>query len=219
MLEFISKLFGSKSERDVKSLIPIVEKVKAEFAKLGNISNDDLREKTITFKETIKEGLAEIDSEIAAIKEQTENNPDLDVNEKVGLYTQLDKLEKDRNKQLEVILMDILPQAFAVVKETAKRFKENKTIEVTATEFDRELATRKKNVVIKGLNAIHHNTWIAADNEVTWDMVHYDVQLIGGVVLHQGKIAEMATGEGKTLVATLPAYLNALAGQAYTLLP
>ena len=129
------------------------------------------------------------------------------------LYGQLDKLDKDRNKELEVILMRILPEAFAVVKETASRFKENKTIEVTATQFDRDLAAKKSNVIIKGDKAIHHNTWIAAGNEVTWDMVHYDVQLIGGVVLHQGKIAEMATGEGKTLVATLPAYLNALAGQ------
>jgi preprotein translocase subunit SecA len=213
MLDFISKLFGNKSDRDVKGLLPLVEKVKAEFAKLGDISNDELRAKTVVFKETISQGLAGIDSEIQVIKDKTENNPDLEVSEKVELYTQLDKLEKDRNKELEVILMQILPEAFAVVKETAKRFKENKTIEVNATQFDRDLAARKSNVLIKGDNAIHHNTWLAAGNEVTWDMVHYDVQLIGGIVLHQGKIAEMATGEGKTLVATLPAYLNALAGQ------
>jgi preprotein translocase subunit SecA len=213
MLDFISKLFGSKSERDVKSIQPIVEKIKAEFAKLGDISNDELRAKTITFKETISTGLAGIDAEIQAIKDRTESEPDLDVHIKVELYTQLDKLEKDRNKELEDILMNILPEAFAVVKETARRFAGNKTIEVTATEFDRELAAKKPNVVIKGDKAIHHNTWLAAGNEVTWDMVHYDVQLIGGTVLHQGKIAEMATGEGKTLVATLPAYLNALAGQ------
>jgi preprotein translocase subunit SecA len=213
MLNFISKLFGSKSDRDVKSILPIVEKVKAEFAKLGSLSNDELRAKTISFKETIAEGLAAIDGEIGAIKERIEENPNLDVNEKVELYTQLDKLEKDRNKELEEILMRILPEGFAVVKETALRFKENKTIEVTATQFDRDLAARKSNVIIKGDKAIHHNTWLAAGNEVTWDMVHYDVQLIGGIVLHQGKIAEMATGEGKTLVATLPAYLNALAGQ------
>jgi preprotein translocase subunit SecA len=213
MLDFISKLFGSKSERDVKSILPLVEKVKAEFAKLGDISNDELRARTIDFKETIKVGLAGIDDEIQAIKDRTENELDLDVAVKVELYTQLDKLEKDRNKELEDILMNILPEAFAVVKETARRLKENKTIEVTATEFDRTLAAKKGNVIIKGDKAIHHNTWLAAGNEVTWDMVHYDVQLIGGVVLHQGKIAEMATGEGKTLVATLPAYLNALAGQ------
>src|ERR1700744_1073741 len=213
MLDFISKLFGSKSERDVKGIMPIVEKIKSEFSKLDGISNDELRAKTIEFKETIATGLAGIDSEIQAIKDRTENELDMDVNEKVQLYTRIDKLEKDRNKELEAILLNLLPEAFAVVKETARRFKENKTIEVTATQFDRDLAARKSNVLIKGEKAIHHNTWLAAGNEVTWDMVHYDVQLLGGVVLHQGKIAEMATGEGKTLVATLPAYLNALAGQ------
>jgi preprotein translocase subunit SecA len=213
MLDFFSKLFGSKSERDVKALLPIVEKIKAEFAKLDGISNDELRAKTINFKETIEQGLSGIDSEIQAIKDRTETELDMDVSEKVDLYTQLDKLEKDRNKELEEILKNILPEAFAVVKETARRFAGNKTIEVTATQFDRDLAAKKSNVVIKGDTAIHHNTWLAAGNEVTWDMVHYDVQLIGGIVLHQGKIAEMATGEGKTLVATLPAYLNALAGR------
>jgi preprotein translocase subunit SecA len=213
MLDFISKLFGSKSERDVKSIQPIVEKIKAEFAKLGDISNDELRAKTIYFKETIASGLSGIDTELQAIKDRTENEPDMDVNEKVELYTQIDKLEKDRNKELEDILMNILPEAFAVVKETARRLAGNKSIEVTATDFDRELAAKKPNVVIKGDKAIHSSTWLAAGNEVTWNMVHYDVQLVGGTVLHQGKIAEMATGEGKTLVATLPAYLNALAGQ------
>ncbi|RCH54792.1 preprotein translocase subunit SecA [Mucilaginibacter hurinus] len=212
MLDFFSKLFGSKSERDVKAINPIVDKVKAEFAKLGDISNDELRAKTIQFKQTISEKLAAIDEQINGIKEQTEN-PELEVSEKVELYTQLDRLIKDRDKELEVVLLDILPEAFAVVKETARRFTNNKTIEVTATQFDRDLASKKKNVIINGDKAIHHNTWIAAGNEVTWNMVHYDVQLIGGIVLHQGKIAEMATGEGKTLVATLPAYLNALAGQ------
>ncbi|RYE17017.1 MAG: preprotein translocase subunit SecA, partial [Sphingobacteriales bacterium] len=212
MLDFFSKLFGSKSERDVKGINPIVDKIKAEYAKLGDITNDELRAKTAQFKQTIKEGLTAIDEQISAIKEQTEN-PDLDVSEKVELYTQLDKLVKDRDKELEVILLDILPEAFAVVKETASRFTNNKTIEVTASQFDRDLAAKKNNVLIKGDKAIHHNTWLAAGNEVTWNMVHYDVQLIGGIVLHQGKIAEMATGEGKTLVATLPAYLNALSGQ------
>ncbi|AMR31406.1 preprotein translocase subunit SecA [Mucilaginibacter sp. PAMC 26640] len=213
MLDFFSKLFGSKSDRDVKSIQPIVEKIKAEFAKLGQLSNDELRAKTIEFKETIATGLSGIDSEIQAIKDRTETELDMEVSEKVTLYTQLDKLEKDRNKELEDILINILPQAFGVVKETAKRLAENKSIEVTATEFDRELAAKKSNVVIKGDKATHSSTWLAAGNEVTWNMVHYDVQLIGGIVLHQGKISEMATGEGKTLVATLPAYLNALAGQ------
>jgi preprotein translocase subunit SecA len=213
MLNFISKLFGSKSDRDVKGIQPIVEKVKAAYAKLEMLSNDELRQQTVNFKETISTGLAAIDAEIKAIKDRIETELEMPVDEKVALYTEQDKLEKDRNKELEVILMEILPQAFAVVKETAKRLKENATIEVIATDFDRELAAKKTNVVIKGDKAIHHNTWLAAGNEVTWDMVHYDVQLIGGIVLHQGKIAEMATGEGKTLVATLPAYLNALAGQ------
>jgi preprotein translocase subunit SecA len=180
MLDFISKLFGSKSERDVKSIQPIVEKIKAEYAKLGSLSNDELRAKTIYFKETIAEGLSGIDSEIQAIKDRTENELDMDVAEKVELYTQLDKLEKDRNKELEDILMNILPEAFAVVKETASRLAANKSIEVTATEFDRELAARKPNVTIKGDKAFHSSTWIAAGNEVTWNMVHYDVQLIGG---------------------------------------
>jgi preprotein translocase subunit SecA len=213
MLDFFSKLFGSKSERDVKAILPIVEKVKAAYAKLDQLTNDELRAKTIEFKETIAAGLAGIDSEIQAIKTRTETELNMEVSEKVTLYTQLDKLEKDRNKELEDILMNILPEAFAVVKETARRFSANKTIEVTATQFDRELAAKKTNVIIKGDQAIHHNTWLAAGNEVTWNMVHYDVQLIGGIVLHQGKISEMATGEGKTLVATLPAYLNAIAGQ------
>jgi preprotein translocase subunit SecA len=212
MLNFISKLFGNKSERDVKSILPLVEKVKAEYAKLDGISNDDLRSRTASFKATISERLAATDAEVAAIKEQADDAA-LDVSEKVDLYTQLDKLEKERDKQLEVVLMELLPEAFAVIRETAKRLKENKTIEVTASQFDRDLAARKSNVIIKGDTAIHHNTWMAAGNEVTWDMVHYDVQLIGGAVLHEGKIAEMATGEGKTLVATLPAYLNALSGQ------
>jgi len=193
--------------------MPLVEKVKEAYAKLDGISNDELRALTAGFKDTIKNGLAEIDADITAIKERLDTELDMPVDEKVALYTDLDKLEKDRNKELEVILMNILPQGFAVVKETARRLKENKILEVTATDFDRELAAKKTNVVIKGDKAYHANTWLAAGVEVTWDMVHYDVQLIGGAVLHQGKISEMATGEGKTLVATLPAYLNALAGQ------
>ncbi|MVN21177.1 preprotein translocase subunit SecA [Mucilaginibacter arboris] len=213
MLGFISKLFGNKSERDVKGVQPLVEKIKAEFSKLDQISNDELRAKTLDFKARIKAGLEKTDAQIQAAKDEVENDQTLEVNRKVELYTEIDKLEKDRNTELEAILMEILPEAFAVVKETAKRLANNKTLEVTATDFDRELAAYKKNVLISGNKAIHHNTWIAAGNEVTWNMVHYDVQLIGGIVLHQGKIAEMATGEGKTLVATLPAYLNALAGQ------
>lgn len=211
MLGFLNKLFGSKSDRDIKQIQPIVEKIKAVYPTLAILSDDELRGKTFTFKNIIKEALAEIDKEISSLKEQAEA-PELSMDAKTDLYESIDKLTKDRDKELERVLMDILPEGFAVVKETARRFTENKKIVVTATDFDRELAARKPNVVIEGDKAIHHNKWMAAGTEVTWNMVHYDVQLIGGVVLHQGKIAEMATGEGKTLVGTLPAYLNALAG-------
>ena len=212
MLGFLSKLFGSKSDRDIKLIQPLVEKTKEEYAKLAGLSNDELRQKTLDFKARIQSGLEDIDKQIAELKTQAEAE-DLPMNEKTDLYDQVDKLQKDRDKELEKILKEILPEAFAVMKDTARRFTENKTIEVSATQFDRELAARKPNVVIQGDKAIHHNTWLAAGSEVTWNMIHYDVQLIGGVVLHEGKIAEMATGEGKTLVGTLPAYLNALAGQ------
>lgn len=212
MLGFLNKLFGSKSERDIKQIQPLVEQIKAEYGKLTNISNDELRQRTIEFKARIAGALAAIDKEIEELKLQAET-AEISVEEKTAIYDQVDKLGKERDKELEKVLLEILPEAFAVVKETARRFTENKTIEVTATEFDRELAARKPNVVINGDKATHHNTWIAAGNEVTWNMIHYDVQLIGGIVLHQGKISEMATGEGKTLVGTLPAYLNALAGQ------
>jgi len=212
MLGLLSKLFGSKSNRDIKLIQPLVEKTKDEYSKLHALSNDELRQRTIDFKSRIQEFLEDIDKEIAVVKTKAESE-DLPINEKTALYDQLDKLQKDRDKELEKVLMEILPEAFAVMKETARRFTENKTIEVIATQADRELAARKKNVIIQGDKAIHHNTWLAAGTEVTWNMIHYDVQLIGGIVLHQGKIAEMATGEGKTLVGTLPAYLNALSGQ------
>ncbi|MXV14458.1 preprotein translocase subunit SecA [Hufsiella ginkgonis] len=212
MLGFLSKIFGSKSERDIKHILPLVEKTKEVYARLSALSNDELRDKTLDFKARIATALADIDQEIAGLKAKAESD-ELDIHEKTGIFEEVDRLGKDRDKQLEVVLMEILPEAFAVVKETARRFTENKTIEVTASPFDRELAAKKANVVISGDKAIHHNTWKAAGVDVTWNMVHYDVQLIGGVVLHEGKISEMATGEGKTLVGTLPAYLNALAGQ------
>ncbi|HEX8377091.1 MAG TPA: preprotein translocase subunit SecA, partial [Pedobacter sp.] len=212
MLGFLNKLFGSKSERDIKLIQPLVEKIKSEYPKLAAISDDQLRQKTADFKARIAEGLSSIDQQIQKLKEEADNT-ELSIHDKTDIYDQVDKLGKERDKQLEVILLDILPEAFAVVKETARRLTENKTLEVTATEFDRELAARKNNVVIKGDKAIHHNTWLAAGTEVVWNMIHYDVQLIGGIVLHQGKISEMTTGEGKTLVGTLPAYLNALSGQ------
>ncbi len=212
MLGILNKLFGSKSDRDIKTIQPLVEKTKEEYAKLADLSNDELRQKTVDFKARIATFLADIDKEIADVRSKADAE-DLPINEKTAIYDELDKLQKDRDKELEKVLLEILPEAFAVIKDTARRFTENKTLEVNATQADRELAARKSNVVIQGDKAIHHNTWLAAGTEVTWNMIHYDVQLIGGIVLHQGKIAEMATGEGKTLVGTLPAYLNALSGQ------
>ncbi|WP_437919385.1 preprotein translocase subunit SecA [Sphingobacterium sp. LRF_L2] len=212
MLKFLSKLFGSKSERDIKAIQPIVSKIKEEYEKLSGLTNDELREKTLAFKNRIKEYLTDIDSEIASLKAEADQD-DVDMGKKTELYEKVDKLNKDRDKKLEDVLLEILPEGFAVVKETARRFTENKEIAVTASEFDRDLATRKTNVVIEGDKAIWKNSWTAAGTDVTWNMVHYDVQLIGGIVLHQGKISEMSTGEGKTLVGTLPTYLNALTGQ------
>ncbi|ADY53212.1 protein translocase subunit secA [Pseudopedobacter saltans DSM 12145] len=212
MLNFISKIFGSKSDRDIKAIRPIVDKINEEFDKLSSLSHDELRGRTLNFKHRIQESLSEINGKIIEIKNNVEQNQQMPLAEKTAYYDEIDRLEKERNKQLEVTLNEILPEAFAVMKETARRFTENETIEVTATDFDRELAAKKGNVIIDGDKAIHHNSWLAAGNEVKWNMIHYDVQLIGGIVLHQGKIAEMGTGEGKTLVGTLPIYLNALAG-------
>jgi preprotein translocase subunit SecA len=212
MLGFLTKIFGSKSERDIKTIQPIVTKINEEYAKLTAISNDELRNKTAYFKEVIAKALSEIDGRINGLKADAENQ-ELALAEKTAVYDQIDALIKDRDKELEVVLMEILPEAFAVVKETSRRFTENEFLTVTATQFDKDYAARKSNVTIKGDQAMWANRWDAAGTEVLWNMVHYDVQLIGGIVLHNGKIAEMATGEGKTLVSTLPAYLNALAGQ------
>lgn len=209
----LSKMFGTKSDKDVKLVLPYVNQVNQEFEKLTAINDDALRAKTAEIKATIDQELKEIDDKIAALHQQIEAEPDLDIDKKEALFNEIDKLEEERNKQLEVVLMKVLPQAFAVVKETARRLKENKQLEVTATMRDKEYAATHNNVIIEGDKAIWSNKWLAGGTEVVWDMVHYDVQLIGGIVLHQGKIAEMATGEGKTLVATLPAFLNALANR------
>lgn len=213
MLDFIvksiSKIFGTKSDRDVKLLLPIVDKINQEFASLANISDDELRATTQKIVADIQLRLQDIDNEIKELNDKVLASND--INRKEAYFAKIDKLEEQRNKTLEEVLMDVLPQAFAVVKETARRYSQNGKLEVTATEFDKEIAQHKRNVEVLGDKAIWHNKWLAAGNEVTWDMVHYDVQLIGGIVLHQGKISEMATGEGKTLVATLPAFLNALA--------
>ena len=209
----ISGIFGSKSNRDLKDLNPIAAKIIAEFPKLSSLSNDELRNKTSYFKQRIADHIHDSEAEISDLEKKVEENVDMDVQEKEEIYRKIDQLKKERLTQTEDILLELLPEAFAVVKETAKRFTENEELEVTATELDRTFAAKKDNVEIEGDKAFYLNSWMAAGNMITWNMVHYDSQLIGGIVLHQGKIAEMATGEGKTLVATLPIYLNALAGR------
>ena len=214
MIGVISKLFGgSKSEKDVKKILPVVDKVNQYFAQYQSLSHDELRNKSQEFRQRIAAHLATISGQIADKQKAAEELPVDDINGRDDLYKEIDELKKDKDKQLEVILLEILPEAFAVVKETSRRFTENPTIEVTATELDKALAVKKDNLTIQGDKAIYKNTWTAAGGTITWNMVHYDVQLIGGYVLHSGKIAEMATGEGKTLVSTLPAYLNALSGE------
>ncbi len=210
---FLSKLFGgSKSEKDVKLITPYVGKINAFFEQYKSLSNDELRYKTIEFKERIKQYLTETDSQIKAKKDEAEQLDSIDISGRDFIYQQVDAMSKDRDKKIEEILLEILPEAFAVVKETARRFKENTELVSTATELDKSFSITKKYITITGDQSVYKNSWLAGGTEITWNMLHYDVQLIGGIVLHQGKIAEMATGEGKTLVSTLPAYLNALAG-------
>lgn len=214
MLKFISKLFGgNKSEKDVQQLMPIIQKTNQFFQQYQSLTNDELRNKTVEFKARIQEHLKGIDAEIATEKANAEALPEADIHGRDTIYKNIDKLRKDRDKKIEEALAIIQPEAFAVIKEAARRFKENETLVSTATTLDRELSVKKEYVTINGDESAFKNTWTAAGGKVTWNMVHYDVQLIGGSVLHQGKIAEMATGEGKTLVSTLPAYLNALAGE------
>ena len=207
----LSKIFGSKSDRDIKILLPLVDQIKEEYAKLASISDDELRAKSEVLRQQINDGLADIDQQLTDLNKQIKDQPKMDMQDKEGIFARIDQLEEDRNKRLEEILMEVLPLAFAVVKDTARRLKEHKKLEVTATLYDKQLAARYPNITIEGEKAVWHHQWDAAGTPITWDMLHYDVQLIGGIVLHQGKIAEMATGEGKTLVATLPAFLNALA--------
>jgi len=212
MLSFLTKIFGgNKSEKDVKDIQPLVAQINAEYALLKSLSHDELRAKTPYFKELIRNHVASIDAEMEALKGQAESD-ETDFDAKEELYKKIDALEKDRDVQLEEILKELLPQAFAVMKETAFRFANNSSLSATATPLDRDLAAHKDFVMISGDQAIYQNTWNVTGQPITWNMVHYDVQLIGGIVLHSGKISEMATGEGKTLVATLPCYLNALCG-------
>ncbi len=213
MFGFLKKIIGTKQDRDLAKYHALVAETNQHFEAYQALSNDDLRSKTLEFRERISAYLANIDAEIASINEQAIEKEDF--NEKDLLFKELDELRKSRDKALEEILQDILPEAFAAMKEASRRFTQNETLEVTATDHDRALAAQKSKtyVQINGDKAIWKNRWLAAGGEVVWNMVHYDVQLIGGMVLHDGKIAEMATGEGKTLVATLPAYLNGVAGE------
>ena len=213
MLGFINKIFGgSKSDKDYKKLIPAIKDINEHYESYQSLSHDELRNKTLEFRARIKAYLADIDQQIADKKAEGDSQPDLDLQEREAIYDEADKLTKKRDDLLEEVLEELLPEAFAVMKETAHRFKENTELVSKATDLDKELAVTKDYVRIEGENAIFKNSWDAAGNPIVWNMLHYDVQLVGGMVLHQGKIAEMATGEGKTLVSTLPSYLNALAG-------
>ena len=209
--DLFKKIFGTKAERDLKQLRPMLDKVLAAYETIDKLDNDQLRAKCDELKAKIQEAIAADEKRIAEIKLEIETDIPLDRKEK--LATESDKLVKKVDETIEAVLNEILPEAFAIMKSTARRFKENSVIRVKATQFDRDLSATKEFVSIEGDYAVWQNHWMAGGNEITWDMVHYDVQLIGGIVLHQGKIAEMATGEGKTLVATLPVFLNALAGK------
>ncbi len=213
MATFLKKFFKTKSQRDVKSLLPELSDIKAAYEVIKNLSNDELRAKTTEFRKNIADYISDEENRIASLRKRLDEEYEMEISEKERIYKELDELEKTSYDKTQEMLNRILPEAFAVVKETARRFKENAKVEVTANDFDRHLAASRANVEINGDKAYYHNSWVAGGNKITWDMVHYDVQLIGGMVLHQGKIAEMATGEGKTLVATLPVYLNALPGK------
>jgi len=215
MFDSISKTFkkilGSKADRDLKSVMPMVDKIKEIYPTLAQISNDELRAKTTEFKRKIQDHISADQKRVDELKQAAEANENID--EKESTYEEIDAIVEAMDDKIEEVLEEILPEAFAVVKETARRFSENQQVEVTATAMDQDIAASRDSVEIKGDQALWFNEWNAAGAEIKWDMVHYDVQLIGGITLHSGKIAEMATGEGKTLVATLPVYLNALAGR------
>ena len=208
---FLKSLFGDKSNRDMKLIQPIVEKVKAAYPEIQKLSNDELRAKTKELQQYVQDSAKEQKQQIAELKAKIENTP---IDEREDIFNQIDKLEKEVLDLYEQALNEVLPTAFSIMKDTARRFAENENTIVTATDFDRELASNPANdfITIDGDKAIYHNEWTAGGNKLKWNMVHYDVQLFGGIALHQGKIAEMATGEGKTLVATLPVFLNALTG-------
>ena len=207
--EFLSSIFGNKSTRDMKEIQPWVEKIKAAYPEVAKLDNDALRAKTEELKAYIHDSATEQRAKVEELKASVE---DTELEKREDLFNQIDKIEKEILEIYEKALDEVLPTAFSIVKETAKRFSENEEVVVTANDFDRQLAATKDFVRIEDDKAIYRNHWIAGGNDTIWNMVHYDVQLFGGVVLHKGKIAEMATGEGKTLVATLPVFLNALTG-------
>ena len=210
ILNSVIKIFvGDKQQKDLKILRPIVEKVSAFETSLSKISNDELRGKTVEFKQRIAEGVKVFNDKITALEKEAK---EVGIERQQEIFSEIDSLKNDSYDVSESILNEIMPEAFAVVKETATRFVKNNEVEVTATPFDRELSSTREHIVLEDDKAFWQNSWDAAGKPVTWDMIHYNVQLIGGSVLHQGKIAEMMTGEGKTLVSTLPVYLNALTG-------
>ena len=209
--KFLKSLFGDKSTRDMKLIQPYVDKVKAVYPEIQALNNDELRAKTKEIQQFVQDAAKSEREEIERLKSTIEDTP---IDEREPIFNQIDKLDKEALDKYEEALNEVMPVAFSIVKETARRFAENEETVVTATDFDRELAAdpKKDFITIDGDKAIYHNHWTAGGNDLKWEMVHYDVQLFGGTVLHQGKIAEMATGEGKTLVATLPVFLNALTG-------
>ncbi|MCF0211028.1 MAG: preprotein translocase subunit SecA [Bacteroidales bacterium] len=213
MKNFLTSLFGNKSQRDLKEINPVLKQCLAAYDKIKDLSTDELRLKTIEFRTTIQEAIKAEETEKQSIRKELDENFEMSIADKQKRYERIEDLDKKIYAKTQDMLLQILPEAFAVVKETAKRFVENEEVEVVATDFDRELSTKRDAIRIAGDKAYYKNEWMAGGSMIKWDMIHYDVQLIGGIVLHEGKIAEMATGEGKTLVATLPIYLNALAGK------
>ena len=211
LLNSVLKIFvGDKQQKDLKILQPIVTQTRSFEDAIGNLSNDELRAKSEEFKAKIKEATKSFDDKIATLEEEALS---AEIDRQEAIYSEIDTLKDEAYKASEAVLENIMPEAFAVIKETAKRFTNNTEIEVTATPFDRELSGYREHVTLNGDKSVWANSWDASGQQITWDMIHYDVQLIGGAVLHQGKIAEMMTGEGKTLVSTLPVYLNALTGK------
>ena len=208
--EIMTKLFGNKSQRDLKEITPYVDKIKAAYPAIEALSHDELRARSADIRKRIRDYVSE---EKKRIEELRKGIDEKELEERETIWAEVDEIEKKIADQYEKVLEEVLPEAFAIVKDTARRFVQNEEITVTATDFDRDLAASHDFVRIEGDKAIYQNHWVAGGNEVKWDMIHYDVQLFGGVVLHKGKIAEMATGEGKTLVATLPVFLNALTGE------